>query len=85
MRLVYKYPIVPPGIPRHVEAPADARVVLVAMQDRRPTVWLEVDTEAPAVLRRFAVFGTGEPLPPGVAHVGSCVDAPFIWHVYELP
>jgi hypothetical protein len=47
--------------------------------------WAEYAEGAPKKARRFQVFGTGHPLPPGARHVGTCLRASgLIWHLYEL-
>ncbi len=37
----------------------------------------------PQVPRSFRVFGTGQPLPGGVKHVGTVLDGPLVWHLME--
>ena len=48
-------------------------------------LWVMVDTEQPAVMRRVFVAGTGNPLPDEIVatrYVGSTQDGPFVWHVF---
>jgi hypothetical protein len=33
--------------------------------------------------RRFRVFGTGHPLPAGLAYVGTALVGPLVWHLME--
>jgi DNA-binding transcriptional MerR regulator len=49
--------------------------------------WAEHDEGGPQVTREFQVLGTGEPLPPGARHAGTCPGAPDgrVFHLYELP
>lgn len=44
-----------------------------------------IDTGAPSVLRSFRVFGTGQPLPPRVQHIGTAIAAggQLVWHLFE--
>jgi hypothetical protein len=61
-------------------------VVLVACQRSHDQVqvWTdEMDAEN-AVIRSARVYGTGQPLPPRDAHVGSAIPSPdsgLVWHV----
>ena len=43
-------------------------------------------TDTPARFREFAVFGTGQELPPdGIRHVGTTLSAggSLVWHLFE--
>lgn len=83
-KTVYKYPFdVSDDVV--VKMPDDAEILKVDHQDGQPTIWALVDTESPAVMRRFIVRGTGHPVPDGVEHVGSFFHGPFIWHLFEDP
>jgi hypothetical protein len=66
-----------------MQMPEGASIVRVAMQHRYPTVWAQVNPDAPKLARRLRVFGTGEPIPDGWHYVGSCDDREFVWHVFE--
>lgn len=47
--------------------------------------WAEGTRGAPRVPRRFQVFGTGQPLPPGASWTGTCPRVSgLVWHLYEL-
>ena len=47
--------------------------------------WAEFTVGAPKTPRRFQVFGTGQPLPPGARHVGTCPRVSGqVWHLYEI-
>lgn len=78
MRTVFKYQLTSGDL----ELPKDATVLMV----RDGFLWAEVETEAETELRRFRVFGTGHEIPKErfVKHVASWVDAPFVWHLYEV-
>lgn len=61
------------------------QVVLVGMQAGVLCIWAEVNKYAQP--RTFRVFGTGHEITESdeywYSHVGSCLDAPYVWHVYE--
>ena len=71
-----------------VAMPAGARVLSVEIGKGLGVVWLwaEVDPAADVGDRGFRVVGTGNPLPEGVEDMrflGTVLDGPFVWHVYE--
>jgi hypothetical protein len=35
------------------------------------------------VNRKFVICGTGQPLPMPLTYIGTVMDAPFVWHVFE--
>ncbi len=88
MRTIYKYPIAaPPCDPFNLDMPAGAIVRHFASQHGVVTIWAEVDTDAqpPHTPRRYAVYGTGQELVPGAAHVATAICGLFVWHLFELP
>ena len=83
MRTIWKY-AVDDG---PVSMPSGARILSVQVQRGDLTLWAEVDSDAPAEIRRFRVYGTGHELPRGLgyqdSHIATVQDEPFVWHVYE--
>lgn len=65
--------------------PKGAKVLWVAMQDGRACLWAEVDEYAPVEKRRIEIRGTGHPLPAPIDYLGSVIQGPFVWHIYEMP
>ena len=87
MRTVYKYPV---AFDRPtVMMPVGATVRCVGTQDGwNVVVWAEVDTDHDLMEpRQFYIFGTGHPIPDGLAYVGTviCNQGTLIWHVYTEP
>ena len=82
MRTVYKYPLT---LGKVVEVEAlNGDVVHVGLDPTgEACVWIEGDANSP-MLRWFYIFGTGHLIESPASHVGSFVDAPFVWHVYEV-
>lgn len=85
---IWKFPI-PFSDDGHVEMPAGARLLTVALQRRELCVWAAVDTEAPTVRRRFAIRGTGHPLRtvgPMTPFVGTFFldGGALVFHVFDL-
>ncbi|MFH7600597.1 hypothetical protein WDV06_36700 [Streptomyces racemochromogenes] len=61
------------------------RVLHVAFQGDKLCLWAEVDTDDSAQLNHFHVVGTGFNVPNNVArHIGSVVEDPYVWHVYQM-
>jgi hypothetical protein len=48
-------------------------------------VWaLSTNRQGPELTQHFRVFGTGQPLPDGVRHVGTAlVPGGLVWHLME--
>jgi hypothetical protein len=60
------------------------RVLLTALQDEKPMMWVEVDTSSSKNIPfKFFVEGTGHEIEPSTVHVGSWIQPPFVWHLYE--
>lgn len=83
---VWKYPL-NVSVDTELDLPSPAIVVHVAQADGvTPAVWVQVRPDAKDLIRRtFRVVGTGDDVPAGWAHIGSCWCGPFMWHVYERP
>ncbi len=59
------------------------RVALVACQQPRVvSVWTDEVGEAGPWAAK--AYGTGHPLPVADEHIGSALDAPYVWHVLAL-
>lgn len=78
---------------RH-EVPVDDRwhalqlsgpIVHVATRNPRVVEVWAIDTGEASSLRGFRAFGTGQPLPPDVAHVGTAITpgGQLVWHLFE--
>jgi hypothetical protein len=63
--------------------PDGATILHLELQGLFPCIWALVDECAESVPRQFRVFGTGWPVSGVGAHVGSFVQGPFVWHVFE--
>lgn len=88
-RVIYKYPV-PITDAFELELPYGARICLFATQEAslEPQLWIEHSATGSdrIVTRRFRLFGTGHIIvsPERMAHVGSVVMEPFVWHLYEI-
>jgi len=81
MKTIWKFPIpFPAGT---LSMPAKARIVSVQMQGEIPTLWAEVNTDAPIEKREFVIYGTGHHQDGG-HYVGTFQSPPFVWHLYEI-
>jgi hypothetical protein len=68
-----------------IEMPVGAEIIYCANQPGLgPHLWVLVDPDAPREYRSLHVVGTGHPVPEGGKHVGSWIDDPFVWHVFEV-
>lgn len=84
---VYKYPLALSQRAQEIEMPRASRVVHVATQmiggQEVPVLWARVSpTEAP-VIRRFAIFATGEDIAPRWDYIGTVHIGWTVWHIHE--
>lgn len=82
---VWKYPL---RVTDHIDVPMpkDALPLFVAVQHGSPMLWCRVQPDAPMVVRRFRIAGTGHTLDDTVEHyVGSFMLAGggLVFHVFE--
>jgi hypothetical protein len=67
-----------------VETGSDAKVCLVGLApEGKYCIWVEDTPNPHNGVRRFEIYGTGHEIPDDAKHVGSFVEASFVWHVYE--
>ncbi|MFD9564360.1 hypothetical protein [Streptomyces sp. NPDC059994] len=61
-------------------------VIHVACRNPRAVELWGIHTDGPSATRGFRVFGTGQPLPGKVRHVGTAPtpDGQLVWHLLEL-
>lgn len=86
MKTIWKFEF-PISIGAYLKMPAGAKILHVARQyPNVATFWAEVDDLAEMEERFFAVVGTGNPIPEDVncEYVGTFIDPPFVWHLYEI-
>lgn len=68
----------------HVPAPQGASWLHVEREGPATlTLWAVVDPDAPPVRHQLHVRGTGHPLGEVGPHIGTVLDPPFVWHVFE--
>ena len=84
MKVVWKFAL---GMGLNViTVPVGAKIVHIEMQDGFPQLWAEISdpSSSHVEVRQFEIFGTGHPIPDKAQHVGTFLDPPYVWHVYEL-
>lgn len=88
-RVIWKF-VIRHGVETVVSIPREAPVRLAGKDPASgdPAIWVEVPTPAEAVARAFVVVATGQKIEgdggfPYDLHVGSYIDAPYVWHIYE--
>ena len=83
MKTVWKFEI--PNAENDVRLPAGSTLRHFAVQNGVPFVWAEVDTDAGVIERRtLVIVGTGQPVPDGAHYIDTCLEGPFVWHLYEM-
>ena len=66
-----------------IDMPAGAQVIRVARQGPDVCLWAMVDSNNPAQKRKFAMVGTGHPIPVDGRYLGTWDDGPLVWHLFE--
>jgi hypothetical protein len=70
-----------------LQMPKGARVLSVGNQRGKLCLWAVCDQDAPASLRAFEIFGTGNPISEDRTiertFIGTAIVEPFVWHVFE--
>lgn len=82
MKTIWKFHI-PIQDEFELHLPWNHKVLLTDLQDGNPMVWIEVNTDSRTIPFKFYVEGTGHEIEPNTDHVGSWVQSPFVWHLYE--
>jgi hypothetical protein len=87
-RVIWKFPL--HSIETVVRTSAHAPIALCGLDpvSGAPALWIKNNPDAEAVDRTFVIYGTGHEIEgdegfPYDIHVGSVIDGPFVWHVYE--
>lgn len=68
-----------------LKMPKGATILCFQMQDGWPQIWATVDPDAEPEERRFAVVGTGNPMPAVRDYIGTVQVGRFVWHLFEAP
>lgn len=82
---IFKYPL---AITREqtLQIPQRAKILCVQLQgDIGLSLWAQVDDAEPVEAREIRVYGTGHEIaaPGTLAYVGTVLQGPYVWHVYE--
>jgi hypothetical protein len=80
MKTIFKFPITG----RPILMALNARFLHFDMQNGQATAWFEVRTDSTKEERSLTIFGTGHEVPDNAAHLGTCMDGQFVWHLYDL-
>lgn len=75
------------GVFNPVHMPEEARLLTLQVQQGVPTLWAQVNPEAPVVRRCFQWVGTGTKAPAVGTYVGTVQmrGGEFVFHLYEVP
>ena len=81
---VFKYPLALSQAYHRLKMPKGAIIRHVGTQTLGfITMWAEIDREADEETRIFTIVPTGGDVPENSVYVGSTIDQPFVWHLYE--
>lgn len=67
------------------DLPFGSIIVYVGSQfENHISFWYEFEIEETVIeTRTFRVFGTGHSIPENYQYLGTAMDRPFVWHLYE--
>lgn len=83
MKRILKYEAPPPGEMRRIGNISAGRVVHFARQGDTYQFWVEHESAESLGGRTFATVATGSPYPDTLAHRGTLIDGPLVWHLME--
>lgn len=83
VRAIWKYRLPIKTGEQELGIPPDGRVVHVGMQAGQIAMWVEVDPSEGEGPRIFRVAATGEGVDDLWKYVGTVLDDPYVWHVFE--
>src|SRR5438105_745486 len=79
MRTIYKFTI---GASTTLNLSDGWKIVHFADQGGKVCAWIEVDPGKPTAPQALRIVATGENIPDGLAHYGTCLQGPYVWHLY---
>lgn len=90
--VVWKFPLpmggwgIANGVCSPVHMPEEAHLLTLQVQQGVPTLWAQVNPEAPVVRRIFQWVGTGQKAPADGTYVGTVQlqGGQFVFHLYEV-
>lgn len=83
---IWKWTLSPTDV-QEVSIPKGAQLLSVQMQGNMPQLWALCDEQAPTEQRRFAIYGTGNPMPD---EPGDYIDTfqmhggALVFHAFEV-
>jgi hypothetical protein len=84
MTTIWKYEFEISDETQFKDMPRFAQILHVQAQDGFLVVWAKVFTSQELERRFFRVYGTGHPIHPDHAYVGTAIITPFVWHLFEV-
>lgn len=89
MLSIWKYGVEPAAAKQILMVPKEAEILSCGMDAYGvPSIWVLLDTDAPAVPREYYVVGTGWDLSfmddctSALMFIGTIKDGPYMWHVF---
>lgn len=89
MKVIYKYCLYP-GQKNFLNLPVGSKVLSVAEQDEKPTLWILQDrhsTDNANTQVSFSVIGTGHDITEAISiaryHGSTHGPSGFVWHIFE--
>ena len=80
MRKIYKYKLGEGAIVVH----GHYNIIHTEVQNGAVTVWIEQYLKGSKYSLEFDVIGTGHEIPEAATHIKTWIDAPYVWHLYQV-
>ena len=78
-----RYRFDPANVEQRMEMPEGAVIRHAAMYGKSIALWVDENPANPKEMREFTVRGSGQNLPEATTFVGTIMDPPFVWHIFE--
>lgn len=86
MKTIYKYELPALGDTTTIKG-RFTNLLTLQLQNYKPYIWMEIDTEHPEIELSITAVGTGQPLDllrDEWYYIDSIMDGPFMCHYYVL-
>lgn len=84
MKTIYKYPVSLTTSKFSIPLPADYKFLRVAFQGEDLFMWVELSPDMGKSEVKFAIYVTGEKIPPSASYLQTFDHGPYVLHLYRL-
>jgi hypothetical protein len=84
MRTIHKFLLDQPTSTTKLDLPIAAVPLHTEQQGSAFCLWVDLDVDAPRIMRSFQIFGTGHEIPLDAKYIGTFMDESYVWHLFEV-